>query len=116
MLSKCLWKMFSCDDSVRGNYTRVELDDLLDSLHDAVESLPQYKDTRTEPVLEPHIKILSVVHKLVRRGHLSVRSFSLLFMSFDFLLRPILTFRSQPKEAKLSRKAIWHGMFSHRKA
>lgn len=48
MLSKCLWKMFSCDDSVRGNAQRISVDDLLDSLLDAIDTLPQRKDSRSD--------------------------------------------------------------------
>ncbi|KAE8147510.1 histone transcription regulator 3, partial [Aspergillus avenaceus] len=69
--SKCLWKMFSCDDSVRGDAKRVHVDDLLDSLLDSIDALPQKKDSRSEPVFEPHYKLVSIVHKLVRRGSLT---------------------------------------------
>lgn len=72
MLSKCLWKMFSCDDSIRGNANRVEVDDVLDSLLDAIEALPERKDSRSEPIFEPHFRLVSVVHKLVRGGVLKV--------------------------------------------
>ncbi|GAD96749.1 histone transcription regulator 3 [Paecilomyces variotii No. 5] len=68
MLSKCLWKMYSCDDAVRGPSKRIEIDDLIDLLLDAIEALPQRKDTRSEPIFEPHYKLVSIVHKLVRRS------------------------------------------------
>lgn len=71
MLSKCLWKMFSCDDSVRGNAQRISVDDLLDSLLDAIDTLPQRKDSRSDPIFEPHYKLVSIVHKLVDRGTLT---------------------------------------------
>lgn len=64
--------MFSCDDSVRGPSKRVEIDDLIDCLLDAIEALPQRKDSRSEPIFEPHYKLVSIVHKLVRRGVLKV--------------------------------------------
>lgn len=72
MLSKCLWKMFSCDDSVRGPFKQLDLDTLLDSLLDAIDALPQRRDSRSEPIFEPHYKLVTVVHKLVRRGALEV--------------------------------------------
>lgn len=72
MLSKCLWKMFSCDDSVRGNVQRISVDELLDSLLDAIDTLPQRKDSRSDPIFEPHYKLVSIVHKLVDRGTLTV--------------------------------------------
>ncbi|KAL4765407.1 putative transcriptional corepressor of histone genes (Hir3) [Aspergillus foveolatus] len=65
MLSKCLWKMFSCDDSVRGSSKRISLDSVLDSLLDTIDALPQRKDSRSEPIFEPHYKLVSIVHKLV---------------------------------------------------
>ncbi|EAW09850.1 putative transcriptional corepressor of histone genes (Hir3) [Aspergillus clavatus NRRL 1] len=71
MLSKCLWKMFSCDDAVRGNSKRISLDDFLDSLLDAIDTLPQRKDSRSDPIFEPHYKLVSIIHKLVERGTLT---------------------------------------------
>ncbi|KAK2783228.1 Histone transcription regulator 3 [Emmonsiellopsis sp. PD_33] len=70
MFSKCLWKMFGCSDAIRGNNAPVEVDDILDSLTDAIEALPSKKDSRSEPILEPHFKLVSIVHKLVHRGSL----------------------------------------------
>lgn len=71
--------MFSCDDSVRGASKRVEIDDLIDCLLDAIEALPQRKDSRSEPIFEPHYKLVSIVHKLVRRGVLKVNYDSVFF-------------------------------------
>ncbi|KAL4878682.1 hypothetical protein BJY04DRAFT_229711 [Aspergillus karnatakaensis] len=72
MLSKCLWKMFSCDDSVRGSSARISLDLVLDSLLDTIDALPtQRKDSRSEPIFEPHYKLVSIINKLVKRGELS---------------------------------------------
>jgi hypothetical protein len=74
MLSKCLWKMFSCDQSIRGNSKSVEVDAVLDSLLDAIEALPERRDPRSEPIFEPHFRLVSVVHKLVHRGILKARA------------------------------------------
>ncbi|GLB09644.1 histone transcription regulator 3 [Aspergillus tubingensis] len=71
MRSKCLWKMFSCDESVRGSFKRIEVDVVLDSLLDAIDALPQRRDSRSDPIFEPHYKLVSVVHKLVHRGTLT---------------------------------------------
>jgi hypothetical protein len=74
MLSKCLWKMFSCEDSVRGSSARISLDLVLDSLLDTIDALPQQrKDSRSEPIFEPHYKLVSIINKLVKRKELSVR-------------------------------------------
>ncbi|PGH32913.1 hypothetical protein GX50_04257 [[Emmonsia] crescens] len=71
MFSKCLWKMFTCDDATRGNHSPVEVDDVLDSLVDAIEALPSKRDSRSDPILEPHFKLVSIVHKLVHGGFLT---------------------------------------------
>ncbi|KAJ5174633.1 Histone transcription regulator 3 [Penicillium canariense] len=67
-IGKCLWKMFSSDDSMRTTSRRVEMQDVLDAFHDAISSLPQRKDSRADPIFEPHFKLLSIVQKLVLRG------------------------------------------------
>lgn len=64
--------MFSCDESVRGSFRRIEVDVVLDSLLDAIDALPQRRDSRSDPIFEPHYKLVSVVHKLVHRGTLTV--------------------------------------------
>ncbi|KAH2763730.1 Histone transcription regulator 3 [Aspergillus fumigatus] len=94
MLSKCLWKMFSCDDSVRGNAQRISVDDLLDSLLDAIDTLPQRKDSRSDPIFEPHYKLVSIVHKLVDRGTLTAAEGS------QTLMATPLARKVQPPEDK----------------
>lgn len=64
--------MFSCDDSMRTTSKRVEMQDVLDALLDAIAALPQRRDSRSDPIFEPHFKLLSVVHKLVLRGKMTV--------------------------------------------
>ncbi|KAL3455290.1 hypothetical protein BJX64DRAFT_76922 [Aspergillus heterothallicus] len=71
MLSKCLWKMYSCDDSMRGSPKGISLDSVLDSLLDTIDAVPQRKDSRSEQIFEPHYKLVSVINKLVRRGVLT---------------------------------------------
>ncbi|PGH06066.1 hypothetical protein AJ80_08234 [Polytolypa hystricis UAMH7299] len=71
MLSKCLWKMFTHGDEKKENHAPVEVDDILDSLADAIDALPKKKDSRSEPILEPHYRLVSMVHKLVHRGNLT---------------------------------------------
>ena len=61
--------MFYSEAHAKRSRRPIQVDDILDSLLDAIESLPQKKD----PVLEPHFKLASVVHKLVKRGLLEVR-------------------------------------------
>ncbi|KAJ0423748.1 hypothetical protein BJY00DRAFT_309980 [Aspergillus carlsbadensis] len=71
MLSKCLWKMFSCDDTVRGSSPRISVDSVLDSLLDTIDALPQ-RNSRSEQIFEPHYKLVSIVNKLVRREVLTL--------------------------------------------
>ncbi|WEW54969.1 Histone transcription regulator 3 [Emydomyces testavorans] len=67
---KCLWKMFTSEDPLKARYEPIEVDDILDSLDAAIESLPKKRDNRSDPILEPHLKLASVIHKLVKRGDL----------------------------------------------
>lgn len=67
--------MFSCDDSIRGNNKSVEVDSILDSIVDAIDAVPDKRDSRSEPILEPHFKLASIIHKLVSRGTLKVSQF-----------------------------------------
>lgn len=71
-LGKCLWKMFNSDDSLRTTSKRVEIQEVLSALLDAINALPQRRDSRSDPIFEPHFKLFSVVHKLVLRGHMMV--------------------------------------------
>ena len=73
--------MYSCDEKVRGNSKPVDLDDVLDSLLDSIDTLPQRKDSRSDPIFEPHYKLVSIIHKLVHRDILTVR-LSFFFLAF----------------------------------
>ena len=82
VLAKCLWKMYRSDDSMRGNFKRVSLDDVLDSLLDSIDTLPQRKDSRSEPIFEPHYKLVSIIHKLVHGDVLTVCRLFCLFVRY----------------------------------
>lgn len=80
MYSKCLWKMF-CYNGIEPEHRKhLDVNTVLDAFADTIRSLPRKRDSRSEPILEPHYKLASVVHKLVTRGHLTVRTFLLLTM------------------------------------
>ncbi|KAJ6083031.1 hypothetical protein N7467_007166 [Penicillium canescens] len=70
-LAKCLWKMYNSDDSLRTSSKRVEMQEVLDALFDAINALPQRRDSRSDPIFEPHFKLFSFVHKLVLRGKMT---------------------------------------------
>jgi hypothetical protein len=48
------------------------MQDVIDALLDSITALPQRRDSRSDPIFEPHFKILSVVHKLVMSGKMTV--------------------------------------------
>ncbi|KAK0645744.1 hypothetical protein B0T16DRAFT_145972 [Cercophora newfieldiana] len=75
MVAKCLWKMYqkppeSLDE--KNQLSRPTVQDVIRALERSVEvvaALPKPRHGQ-DPILEPHYKILSVVHKLVSRGDL----------------------------------------------
>ncbi len=69
MLGKCLWKMLTNPEPESSR--RVLVEEVLDAFSDAIENLPGRKDNRADPILEPHFKLVSVVHKLVHRRMLT---------------------------------------------
>ncbi|CAG8974592.1 hypothetical protein HYALB_00004389 [Hymenoscyphus albidus] len=62
MLGKCLWKMY---DKEPGDPARPSMDSVLNAFLKAIKTVPMPRDGRQEPILEPHYKIVSIVHKLV---------------------------------------------------
>lgn len=68
--------MYNSEDQLKTRYQPIEVDDILESLDSAIEYLPKKKDNRFDPILEPHLKLVSIVHKLVRRGDLDVSPWS----------------------------------------
>ncbi|OCL03733.1 hypothetical protein AOQ84DRAFT_392036 [Glonium stellatum] len=65
MLGKCLWKMHRADEATRGSSKRPDYQEVVEAFVHAIEVLPEKKDNRREPILEPHYKLVSIVHKLV---------------------------------------------------
>ena len=71
MLGKSLWKMYNHP----GKASEVGLHGMLDAFTKAIENVPERRDSRhpeKEPILEPHYKLVSVVHKLVQKKHIMV--------------------------------------------
>lgn len=76
-LGKCLWKMHAASDQVRGPTDKPpSAEQVLATFIRAIELIPdeKKKDSREkrEPVLEPHYKLVSIVHKLVSRGEIGL--------------------------------------------
>ena len=68
MLGKCLWKLYGSP-----RVSDVDPGEPLDAFIRAIECAPEKRDSRhpdRDPILEPHYKLVSVVHKLVHRGRI----------------------------------------------
>jgi hypothetical protein len=66
MLGKCLWKLYTIKDESLLKGERPNADKILTCFTRAVEELPN-RDSRKDPILEPHYKLISIVHKLVSK-------------------------------------------------
>jgi hypothetical protein len=72
MLGKCRWKMYTASEEVREGQKAPSLQEVvMDCFIRAIETLPNRRDNRKEPILEPHYKLVSIVNKLVRRGDIN---------------------------------------------
>lgn len=85
MLSKCLWKMH-CHGDPASPTSKIGVSEVLDSLTDTINVLPKKRDNRSDPILEPHFKLVSVIHKLVKRGDMSVCIDFTFNLQFDMFL------------------------------
>jgi hypothetical protein len=73
MYAKCLWKMFQKpvqDLDAKDHGSKPTVDEVVDALERTVEVVVAQQKPRQDPILEPHYKILSTIHKLVMRGDL----------------------------------------------
>lgn len=66
-LGKCLWKMY-CNAPKQSD--RPSIDAIINEFCESINLLPRKKDTKREPVLEPHYKLVSIVHKMVTRRYI----------------------------------------------
>jgi len=72
LLGKCLWKMHAASDDIRRNDLPPSAQQVLDTFIQTIKLIPKKKDSREkrEPILEPHYKLVTIVHKVVTRGEL----------------------------------------------
>ena len=73
MLGKCLWKIHGPRNSTAPGVP-VGLQEALEAFTMAIQCVPEKKDSRhpdRDPILEPHYKLVSVVHKLVQKTVIS---------------------------------------------
>lgn len=75
MLAKCYWKMYQTPEEKLDHKdvrTKVSMGLLLSTLKKAVEVAYSARKSRSsEPIFEPHYKIVSILHKLVMRKELT---------------------------------------------
>ncbi|KAM3421048.1 hypothetical protein BST61_g1466 [Cercospora zeina] len=79
MVGKCLWKMHNASDELRGRDQQPTGPQVVEAFVKALELLPdkdrkESKDSKREPTLEPHYKLLVIVDKLWRKGSIDVAS------------------------------------------
>ncbi|KAB5571927.1 hypothetical protein GE09DRAFT_1097514 [Coniochaeta sp. 2T2.1] len=73
MYAKCLWKMYQKPQDAldeKDRHRQPTLKAVLAALERSVQVVTAQQKPRQEPILEPHYKILSVIHKLVMRKDL----------------------------------------------
>lgn len=75
MLAKCYWKMYQTSKEQldkTDQRTPITTEKLLKTLKMSIEVATSARKSRnSDPILEPHYKIVSVLHKLVARGDVS---------------------------------------------
>jgi hypothetical protein len=75
MISKCLWKMYqkpTVELDETDKITKPKVEELVQALEVAIEVVCKVPKSRnSDPILEPHYKIVSIIHKLVMRGDVS---------------------------------------------
>ncbi|KAI5360721.1 Putative histone transcription regulator 3/CABIN1 [Septoria linicola] len=79
MIGKCLWKMHSANEQMRGHDKSPDAAHVVEHFVKALELLPdkdkkETKDSKREPILEPHYKLLSIVNKLWQKGSIDPAS------------------------------------------
>lgn len=71
MLTKCYWKMYQTPDEKldkKDQNARITKDKVLETLTKAIDVAHKARRSRnSDPILEPHYKIVTILHKLVAR-------------------------------------------------
>ena len=124
MLGKCLWKMYSADEKIRGDRRAPSMQEVLDCFIHAIETLPKLGRGK-EPILEPHYKLASVVHKLVQRKGLDPKAASEILQATPYASK--IDSPNEPdswnpymlkvlKELRNADKSNWHHRMTFRAA
>jgi hypothetical protein len=67
--------------------TRPTMAAVINAFVKAIETVPKPKDSRSEPILEPHYKLMSVAHKLVIHGDLEPQEAAKLLQRQPYAIR-----------------------------
>jgi hypothetical protein len=90
MQGKCLWKAYykvSDDWAGAERVIKPSVQSVLSAFVKAIDTVPRPKDSRQEPILEPHYKLVSVVHKLVMKGDMQPQAGADLLQEQPFKIR-----------------------------
>lgn len=89
MLGKCRWKMYSKvgDDSGKDSANKPSMESVLAAFVKAIQTVPKPRDSRQEPILEPHYKLVSIVHKLVVHGAMEPQAGANLLQAQPYAIR-----------------------------
>jgi hypothetical protein len=88
MLGKILWKMYAKDEKdANANEVRPTAQKVIEIFEKAIETVPKPRDSRADPILEPHYKLMSIAHKLVMLGELPHQDAADLLQRQPFALR-----------------------------
>lgn len=78
MLAKCLWKLYfraEKENDTKSNEQKLPtVEDILEACLGAIRTVPKPAKSSTEPIIEPHYKIVSIVHKLVSMKALTAQA------------------------------------------
>lgn len=77
MLAKCLWKMYTHNANAafyavqRGDIPQImkgpSREEVITAVLNSIDSLPEKRERGREPILDPHYKLVAIVHKLFKR-------------------------------------------------
>jgi hypothetical protein len=88
MIGKCRWKMHSkASEDRRDQAHRPTVGNVLNPFLKAIATTPKPKDNRQEPILEPHYKIVSIVHKLVVHNAMEAQAGANLLQDQPYAIR-----------------------------
>jgi len=66
MLGKCLWKTYYRPaDNYKQQASKPTFKMVLTAFEGAIRTVPKPRDSRQEPILEPHYKLMATVHKMI---------------------------------------------------